>query len=78
MKIKQSMSRKGNCHDKAMRETIFNLMKWEKLNCIKISSLAEIREILHDYVYLLNRIRRSNKLKYTIPINYRNRVLGLV
>ena len=41
MKIKQSMSRKGNCHDNAPGETIFKLMKREKLNRIKISLLAE-------------------------------------
>ena len=78
MEIKQSMSRKGNCHDNAPGETIFNLMKREKLNRIKISSLAEMREVLHDYVYWSNHIRWSNKLKYTTPIKYRNRVLGLV
>ena len=77
MKIKQSMSRKGNCHDNAPGETIFNLMKREKLNRIKISSLAEMREVLHDYVYWFNHIRRSNKLKYTTPIKYRNRALSL-
>lgn len=77
MKIKQSMSRKGNCHDNAPGETIFNLMKREKLNRIKISSLAEMQAVLRDYVYWFNHIRRSNKLKYTTPIKYRNRALGL-
>ena len=52
-------------------------MKWEKLNRIKISSLAEMQAVLRDYVYWFNHIRRSNKLKYTTPIKYRNRALGL-
>jgi putative transposase len=76
MHITQSMSRKGNCHDNAPGETIFNLMKREKLNRLKIKSLEEIKQILTDYVYWFNNIRRSNKLKYTTPVKYRDRVLA--
>ena len=70
------MSRKGNCHDKASGETIFNLIKFERLNREKISSLEEMKEILQDHVYWANNIRYSNKLKYTTPVEYRNRVLA--
>lgn len=78
MNITQSMSRKGNCHDNAPGETIFNLMKREKLNRLKISSLEEMKDVLKEYVYWFNNIRRSNKLKYTTPVKYRNRVLANV
>ena len=70
------MSRKGNCHDKAPRKTIFNLIKRERLNKEKISLLEEMNEILKDHIYWFNNIRRSNKLKYTISVKYRNRVLA--
>lgn len=76
MNITQSMSRKGNCHDNAPGETIFNLLKREKLNRIKIKDLNQMKEVLKEYVYWFNNIRRSNKLKYTTPVKYRNRVLG--
>ncbi|QNQ80689.1 IS3 family transposase [Lactobacillus sp. PV034] len=76
MNITQSMSRKGNCHDNAPGETIFNLLKRERLNREKISTLEEMKEILKDYIYWFNNIRRSNKLKYTTPVKYRNRVLA--
>lgn len=76
MDIIQSMSRKGNCHDNAPGETIFNLIKRERLNREKISSLEEMKEILKDHIYWFNNIRRSNKLKYTTPVKYRNRVLA--
>ncbi|WP_218047637.1 IS3 family transposase, partial [Lactobacillus johnsonii] len=33
-------------------------------------------EILKDYIYWFNNVRRSNKLKYTTPVKYRNRVLS--
>ena len=48
-----------------------------KLNRIEINLLVEKWEVLHDYVYWFNHIRRSNKLKYTTPIKYRNRALSL-
>ena len=78
MNITQSMSRKGNCHDNAPGETIFNLMKRECLNRLKIGSLEEMRQVLNDYIYWFNNIRRSNKLKYTTPVKYRNRVLASI
>ena len=76
MNIIQIMSRKGNCHDNAVGETIFNLIKREKLNRLKIDSLEEMEKVLQEYIYWFNNIRRSNKLKYTTPVKYRNRVLS--
>lgn len=76
MHITQSMSRKGNCHDNAPGETIFNLMKREKLNRLKIHSLTQMKQVLRRYIYWFNHIRRSNKLKYTTPVKYRNRALA--
>ncbi|QNQ81611.1 IS3 family transposase [Lactobacillus sp. PV012] len=78
MNITQSMSRKGNCHDNAPGETIFNLMKRECLNRLKIGSLEEMKQVLSKYVTWFNNIRRSNKLKYTTPVKYRNRVLSSI
>lgn len=78
MNITQSMSRKGNCHDNAPGETIFNLMKRECLNRLKIGSLEEAKQILSNYVTWFNNIRRSNKLKYTTPVKYRNRALSTI
>lgn len=54
MNITQSMSRKGNCHDNAPAETIFNLIKRERLNRLKISSLEELQAVLEDYIYWFN------------------------
>ena len=70
------MSRKGNSHDNALGETIFKLIKHERLNREKISSLEEMKEILKDHIYWFNNIRRSNKLKYTTPVKCRNHVLA--
>ncbi|MCD5435079.1 IS3 family transposase, partial [Lactobacillus delbrueckii subsp. lactis] len=75
MELVQSMSRKGNCHDNAPGETIFNLMKRERLNRVKLHSLEEVQQELEDYIYWFNNIRRSNKLNYTTPVKYRDRVM---
>jgi len=42
---------KGNCHDTTPGEMIFNLMKWEKLNKIKINPSVEIQAVLLAYVF---------------------------
>ena len=78
MELVQSMSRKGNCHDNAPGETIFNLMKREKLNRVKLHSLEEVQQELKDYIYWFNNIRRSNKLNYTTPVKYRDRVMATI
>ena len=72
------MSRKGNCHDNAPSETIFNLMKRERLNRVKLHSLEEVQQELEDYIYWFNNIRRSNKLNYTTPVKYRDRVMATI
>ncbi|WP_157660273.1 IS3 family transposase [Lactobacillus delbrueckii] len=78
MELVQSMSRKGNCHDNAPGETIFNLMKRERLNRVKLHSLEEVQQELEDYIYCFNNIRRSNKLNYTTPVKYRDRVMATI
>lgn len=72
------MLRKGNCHDNAPGETIFNLMKRERLNRVKLHSLEEVQQELEDYIYWFNNIRRSNKLNYTTPVKYRDRVMATI
>ncbi len=39
-------------------------------------SIKGLAKHLKDYIYWFNNVRRSNKLKYTTPVKYRNRVLS--
>lgn len=78
MELVQSMSRKGSCHDNAPGETIFNLIKRERLNRVKLHSLEEVQQELEDYIYWFNNIRRSNKLNYTTPVKCRDRVIATI
>ncbi|MCD5448144.1 IS3 family transposase, partial [Lactobacillus delbrueckii subsp. lactis] len=59
-------------------ETIFNLMKRERLNRVKLHSLEEVQQELEDYIYWFNNIRRSNKQNYTTPVKYRDRVMATI
>ncbi|WP_288748375.1 IS3 family transposase, partial [uncultured Lactobacillus sp.] len=58
--------------------TIFNLMKRERLNRVKLHSLEEVQQELEDYIYWFNNIRRSNKLNYTTPVKCRDRVIATI
>ncbi|WP_156403131.1 integrase core domain-containing protein [Secundilactobacillus kimchicus] len=42
------MSRKGNCHDNALIESFFNLLKRECLNRIRIENLSELVTAVTD------------------------------
>ncbi|WP_260283119.1 IS3 family transposase, partial [Lactobacillus delbrueckii] len=45
---------------------------------VKLHSLEEVQQELEDYIYWFNNIRRSNKLNYTTPVKYRDRVMATI
>lgn len=75
MGIKQSMSRKGNCHDNAPIESFFNLLKRECLNRYKINDLAQLRKMVRNYVKWFNNERISMNKNGLTPVEYRNQAM---
>lgn len=75
MGIKQSMSRKGNCHDNAPIEIFFNLLKRECLNRYKINDLAQLRKMVRNYVKWFNNERISMNKNGLTPVEYRNQAM---
>lgn len=69
--IKQSMSRKGNCHDNAPMESFFGLLKSEFFHRKKFSSLEELEEGLAKYIHYYNHDRIKLKLGGLSPVQYR-------
>ena len=69
--IKQSMSRKGNCHDNASMESFFGVLKSEFFHRKKFSSLAELEEGLAKYIHYYNHDRIKLKLGGLSPVQYR-------
>jgi len=73
LKIKQSMSRKGNCYDNAPMESFFGRLKVEEVYRKKYKTFNEARRNLFDYIEgFYNRKRKHSKLKYLSPIEFLN------
>lgn len=70
-KIKQSMSRKGNCHDNASMESFFGLLKSEFFHRKKFSSVEELEKGLAKYINYYNHDRIKKKLNGLSPVQFR-------
>nr|WP_212031252.1 IS3 family transposase [Cytobacillus depressus] len=74
-KIRQSMSRKGNCLDNAVIENFFGLLKSELLYLQEFDSMEHFENELAEYIYYYNNKRMKAKLKDLSPVEYRTQVL---
>ena len=55
-----SMSRRGNCHDNAVAESFFNLLKRERIRRRVYRSRDEAREDVLDYIEMLYNPKRKH------------------
>ena len=58
--LEHSMSRRGNCHDNAVAERFFNLLKRERVRRRTYSSRAEARQDVFDYIEMFYNSRRKH------------------
>ena len=63
--ITLSMSRHGNPYDNALAENFFSILKTECIYRTKISSFAEARHLIDDYIHFYNHQRIQTKTKLT-------------
>ncbi len=70
--VTQSMSRKGNCHDNAVMENFFGIMKSELLYYKEFGSIAHFKEELAAFMAEYNNHRIKSKLRMS-PIEYRKK-----
>lgn len=75
-KIKQSMSRKGNCYDNAVIENFFGILKSELFHVKKFESVDQLEKEIHEYIDYYNHDRIKLKLKGLSPIEYRTQSLS--
>ena len=69
--LKQSMSRKGNCWDKACVESFFHPMKVEANQYEPNMTRDEMRQTVFEYIEVdYNRTRRHSALGYLSPVNF--------
>jgi transposase InsO family protein len=70
-KIFQSMSRKGNCHDNAVMENFFGIMKQEMYYGVTYYSYEELKIAIENYIKYYNEQRIKEKLGWMSPVEYR-------
>ena len=71
-KMRQSMSRKGDCWDNAVAESFFKTLKVEKVNHMKYQTMQEAKTDLFRYIEVFyNRKRFHSTLGFTSPVNFR-------
>lgn len=70
-RIRQSMSRKGNCLDNATMESFFSTLKSELFYLKKFDSVQKLKKEIIDYIDYYNNDRIKLKLKGLSPVNYR-------
>lgn len=75
-KIRQSMSRKGNCLDNAVMESFFGLMKQEMYYGLSYQSYEALVEAITEYIAYYNERRIKQKLGWKSPVEYRLNLLA--
>jgi transposase InsO family protein len=70
-KIRQSMSRKGNCLDNAVMENFFAILKTELYYTQKFTSYEHLKKAIEEYIHYYNTIRIKQKLNGLSPVEYR-------
>ena len=77
-KIKQSMSRKGNCWDNAVAENFFKIIKSEMVNHVSFFSIEIAKKEIFEFIEIwYNRLRIHSKLNYNTPENYSNQKINI-
>lgn len=74
--IFQSMSRKGNCHDNAVMENFFGLLKQEIYHGVVYYSYEELKSAIERYIKYYNEQRIKEKLGWMSPVQYRFNLLA--
>lgn len=72
-KLKQSMSRKGNCLDNAAMESFFAVLKSEFFYLNKFKSVEQLKQGLAEYIHYYNHDRIKMKLGGQSPVQFRTR-----
>lgn len=71
-KMRQSMSRKGDCWDNAVAESFFKTLKVEQVNHVKYQTKQEAKTDLFRYIEIFyNRKRFHSTLGFTSPVNFK-------
>ena len=65
--MRGSMSRKGNCWDNAVTETLFGSLKVERLHGVGFETRCQAKDEVIDWLAFYNRRRMHSTLGYPSP-----------
>ena len=68
--ILASMSRKGNCWDNAVTETLFGSLKVERLHGERFETIRQAKDAVLDWLLWYNRKRMHSTLNYASPVEF--------
>lgn len=68
--MRGSMSRKGNCWDNAVTETVFGSPKVERLHGMRFETRRRAKDEVIDWLGFYNRKRMHSTLGYTSPMTF--------
>ena len=69
-----SMSRRGNCHDNAVAESFFQLLKRERIRRKTYPDRNAARQDVFDYIEMFyNPVRRHGHIDWLSPIEFERR-----
>lgn len=77
-KVKQSMSRKGNCWDNAVAESFFKTIKYEWFNRFKFHTYSQLYESIRNYITWYNTKRLHSSLGYLSPLEMEMKLKGII
>ncbi|MBE0595092.1 MAG: IS3 family transposase [Gemmatimonadales bacterium] len=73
-RLKPSMSRRGNCHDNAVAESFFQLLKRERIRRRTYATREQARQDVFDYIEMFyNPKRRHGNNNRLSPVEYERR-----
>jgi putative transposase len=76
--LEQSMSRRGNCHDNAVTESFFNLLKRERIRRRIYKTHEQARQDIFDYIEMFyNPKRKHARNDMLSPVDFENRQRNL-
>ena len=65
-----SMSRKGDCWDNAVTETLFGSLKVERLHGMRFDTRRAAKDEVMDWLQFYNHRRLHSTLGYLSPMNF--------
>jgi putative transposase len=68
--VQPSMSRKGNCRDNAVTETLFGSLKVERLYGERFLTIHQAKDAVLAWLLWYNRQRMHSTLNYLSPVEF--------